>query len=315
MSGSGPRPWGYWTRAKLALLELYLDRFTTASKSQEEIVYIDAFAGQLTNVDRHTQEPFLGSAETALRITDPPFSRLFFCERGKRADTLNRQLAARYPGRRFAVEKGDCNVSIPNLLTRLESVRWAPTFAFLDPDGMELRWSTVRALADHKRGLKNKVELWMLFPSTGLPRTLPLDGPPLSRHDQSRVTDVLGGEEWRPIYEARLATQIDGARARTELVNLLRWKLERELGYQQTDDFLVRNEANRPFYHMVFATDNAAGTRIMTSLYDRAESMFGDLRRQARNQRRGVLELDLGPTSAMTKTRHVHRPVHRPFGT
>jgi hypothetical protein len=40
-----PRYWGFWTRGKLELLQRYLDAFTTASKGQSQIVYLDLFGG------------------------------------------------------------------------------------------------------------------------------------------------------------------------------------------------------------------------------------------------------------------------------
>lgn len=43
--------------------------------------------------------------------------------------------------------------------------RRAPAFAFLDPEGSELHWSTVEAIADHKCGhAKTKIEQLILFP-------------------------------------------------------------------------------------------------------------------------------------------------------
>ncbi len=43
------RYWGFWTRGKLDLLRRYLDAFTTAAKSQREIIYLDLFGGQPDN--------------------------------------------------------------------------------------------------------------------------------------------------------------------------------------------------------------------------------------------------------------------------
>src|SRR3954451_7976538 len=41
-----PRPWGYWTEVKLEILGDYLNAFLTASQSQREVIYLDAFAGE-----------------------------------------------------------------------------------------------------------------------------------------------------------------------------------------------------------------------------------------------------------------------------
>jgi three-Cys-motif partner protein len=44
--------------------------------------------------------------------------------------------------------------------------RRAPAFAFLHPEGSELEWPTVEAIAEHKRGHSpNKIEQLILFPT------------------------------------------------------------------------------------------------------------------------------------------------------
>lgn len=54
MSETPGRSWGYWTRAKLQMLADYLAGFATASKGQAERVYLDAFAGEGSGLDRLT---------------------------------------------------------------------------------------------------------------------------------------------------------------------------------------------------------------------------------------------------------------------
>ena len=105
-----------------------------------------------------------------------------YFEQESKARELERQFEAEYPDRDIKVYGGDCNAEIPKALHDLRELRWAPTFAFIDPDGMEFEWRTLEALADHKRGYRPmsspkpeyKVELWLLFPTQGLVRTLAL---------------------------------------------------------------------------------------------------------------------------------------------
>ncbi len=75
-----PRYWGFWTRGKLDLLRHYLDAFTTASKRQSEILYLDLFGGQPRNRERLTNEDLDGAARIALTTADASFSRLRFFE-------------------------------------------------------------------------------------------------------------------------------------------------------------------------------------------------------------------------------------------
>jgi hypothetical protein len=75
-----------------------------------------------------------------------------------------------------------------------------------------LAWETIVALADHKRGYRAatsmkpefKTELWMLFPTSGIVRTLALEADKLSQRDQERATRLFGTERWRTIYELRV---------------------------------------------------------------------------------------------------------------
>ena len=67
MSETPGRSWGYWTRAKLQMLSDYLAGFATASKGQAERVYLDAFAGEGSGLDRLTGE-FMEQARDRLAV-------------------------------------------------------------------------------------------------------------------------------------------------------------------------------------------------------------------------------------------------------
>src|SRR5262245_23654161 len=110
------RYWGFWTRGKLDLLRRYLDAFTTASKSQREILYLDLFGGQPQNRERWTNEDLDGSARIALRTGDAPFSRLRFFELEPFASRLRTSLTEEFGARNFQVVPGDCNATIRGVL-------------------------------------------------------------------------------------------------------------------------------------------------------------------------------------------------------
>lgn len=302
MTEAAGRSWGYWTQAKLGILADYLESFVRAASGPSERVYLDAFAGEGTGLDRLTGEAFKGSARIALETPDPGFTRFRFFEQGRRASDLEAQLRVDYPDRDIAVYEGDCNETIPRALSELKEVRWAPTFAFIDPDGMELSWGALRALSAHKGGYRSassdkpeyKVELWMLFPSAGLMRTLTLDEEKLKEEDQERATRLFGEQSWRPIYDRRLAGRLSGADAREEYVNLMRRRLERDLGYRWTHPLELKNLRGVPLYHMIFATDNEAGTKIMEHLYAAAAAEIPVMRQEAADRAKGQQTLDLG---------------------
>jgi three-Cys-motif partner protein len=279
------RYWGFWTRGKLELLRRYLDAFTTTTKNKAtERIYLDIFGGQPENRDRLTNDLLDGSARIALSIDDPPFTRLRFLEVEPYATRLRSALEEDFPGRDFRVVAGDCNTTIHATLQELAHLNWAPTFAFVDPNGPDTHWSTIEALAAFKRKDRPRAEIWLLLAAGMFMRNLRTDGS-VRHEDSEQLTKMYGTEQWKVIYAARVAGDLTPAEARDEYVNLMRWRLERELGYKWTHPLEVFNEQGLSIYHMIFATDHPLGTKIMTSLYSAALSEFPAMRQAARQQR------------------------------
>lgn len=310
-AGTPGRAWGWTTRVKLEVLEQYLSAFTTAcSKKSREIVYIDLFAGVPSNTERDTDQELVGSAELALRA-EPPFTRLRYVEMPHKARALEGKLRDLYPGRDVQVVGGDCNAVIDELLTGLQPWEWAPTFAFIDPDGMEVAWQTIEALAAHKKRSRTKVELWILFPAAGLMRTMALDARKVTEASYRRMDRLFGCSTWEHIYNARRRNEISGTEAREEYVNLMRVLLH-GLGYQHTHAIELRARHGSPNYHMVFASDSDAGEKIMRHLYRQAFDAYPEMRAALAAEREdasGVLRLFDTPTDRTAA------PVYEPTET
>lgn len=307
---SGERLWGWWTEWKLELLREYLSAFATASKSASETTYLDLFAGTPGSRSRETGKMLQSGAEIALEV-DPPFTHLRLFEL-TRADELAADLGSRFPGRDLEVIPGDCNEELPATLATGALPPWAPTFAFIDPDGPDCWWSTLKVLAEFKQSAsKYKVELWMLFPVGMFTRNLPLSGNARAA-DRDRLTRVFGTESWGLMYEARVEGGLDADGARFEYVNLMRWRLERELGYRWTHAFDVRNSRNAVLYSMIFATDNEAGHKIMNDTYRKFAARFPQMAQEAR-QRHSPQEALF--TLAPDTPEYLHTPPLPPYGS
>ena len=315
--GVGPkrRSWGYWTEAKLGLLADYLDAFTTATKLKtSERVYLDAFAGQGRGLSRTTGEEFESSPRIALGVDEPPFTRLRFFELGQKATQLEEELRRDFPARDLRVVAGDCNETIPAVLAdlRRDGLVWAPTFAFLDPDGMELHWQTIEAIARHKAERKYKVELWCLFNTPGLMRVLRKDINAIQPHEEALATRLFGNERWTAIQALRFEGDIEPVEAREEFVNLFRWQLEHDLGYGWTHALEIKNLRGQPIYHMVFATDNEAGNRIMADIYNKAARQLPAMRQDAVDRIRGQMTLDFDDVEEPAGDVYEHEPPWEP---
>lgn len=318
------RVWGFWSVHKLDILGDYLDAFNTASKRAGKTVYLDLFAGTAENESRETGEPIMSSARRALAAT-PPFTRLYFFDLRAEARALDTALRTDYPGRDFRVIPGDSNTELPRALTdiRAAGLDWAPIFAFLDPDNLSIKWSTLEALAAFKRDRKYKVELWILCFSSAMPRVLTTRDEPDAVGSQL-LSNFFGTDQWRYIHRARATRAIDASQAREEYINLLRWRLQHLLGYHHTLAFEVKN-VRGPLYHLVFATDNDVGFKIMQHLYAKAAREHEPMRREARErerqrreEERGIQSLfapgELADASLPAVTYH-HEPPWPPFGS
>jgi three-Cys-motif partner protein len=321
------RTWGFWTRNKLDILGAYLPAFTMASskKARATTVYLDLFAGTPEGTERGTGHPISGSVQRALN-SRPKFSQYYFFELPGIASDLESELTRRYPGRHdYRVVPGDSNDTLDGVLSELRNARldWAPTFAFLDPRNLGVKWTTVEQLAEFKRRRRNKVELWVLCFSSAIPRVLGGEGDIAVGTEQ--VTAFYGTDRWQLIKEARSTDLLSAAEAREEYVNLYRWRLEKVLGYRITHSFEVKNTSGLPLYHLILATDNQAGSSIMRDLYSRAANGHAEMRREAAERRRiGREETrgrpllfraeEMAASSPGGVFRYVHEPPWSPYG-
>jgi three-Cys-motif partner protein len=256
------REWQYWTRNKLEILTGYLPAFNVAAKRSSERLYIDLMAGEPVNRERTTGEEFDGSARLALSAS-PSFTRLVLCEMPDKAAILEADLRQKFPHRRFRVYPGDCNETIDQVLADLAPWRWAPTFVFADQQAAEIRWDTLTKVAAFKSGPR-KAELWILMsPAMVAKGVAGTNGPAFA----NRVDALYGTGDWRRVQAARDQNLISAEGYRDEMVNLLRWRLEHQLGYQLTARVPMRMPSGMPIYDMLFATDHPLGDKIMTHLY------------------------------------------------
>jgi len=190
------------------------------------------------------------------------------------------------------VVPGDSNIVVRDALTWLET-RWAPTFAFIDPNGLQVAWSTLETLAQWRVG-KTKVEMWILFPEPALARVLGLKGVQGSR--SAELLDRLyGTSDWQVIHRQRQLEEIGPNEMRLEFINLLRWRLESVLGYKWTHALQIATDKGRPVYTMVFATDSPVGDRIMSHVYNNAAARaLPEMRARARHVRERLKEDEQG---------------------
>jgi hypothetical protein len=115
-----------------------------------------------------------------------------------------------------------------------------------------------------------------------------------------------------PIYARRVEGTISAKDAKEEYVNLMRWRLSEDLGYQRTHPLELKNTQGGTIYHMIFATDNDAGDKIMGDIYNKTASQMPAMRREARDRKRGQATLDFGLGDGSDATTYHYVPPWEP---
>lgn len=160
---------------------------------------------------------------------------------------------------------GDSNLIVQEIVERILAVdreripgRWSSlNLAFLDPEGLELRWETVAILAQ-----PYTMDLIIHYPQGGLNRYM---GQASQAQEQTVVDLFFGGTEWRNIYE-----KWRNKRTRFGIHRLLmdhyKERLQ-DLGYKEVfrddeagDEPLIRNTRKKaPLYRLLFASKHPLG--------------------------------------------------------
>lgn len=253
---------GPWTLEKLTYVERYAQAFMTAMAPKRQqgrwkaLVYIDLLSGPGRCIDRDTKLEFDGSPLRALRVR-PAFDHFYFTDLDPgNKDALLKRTPAQDRSRVYC-EAGDCNVLINDILKELSGRTLG--LAFLDPEGFEVHFETLKLLATRR------VDILYLFPSgIGIARNLPA----FARNPRSPMDGLWGGKDWRDLPPARLAA---GQRLTPEekLSYDRPWVLSfrskvAKLGliYQDEGDPVFLNKRNVTMYHLLFFSKDPAGLTI-----------------------------------------------------
>jgi three-Cys-motif partner protein len=204
-----------------------------------------------------------GSPLIALNA-EPRFNKCLFVDRGERESKALRQRVQPYGGR-AVVERADVNRDLDRLMHEHLDPR-QPCLVLLDPEGPNLEWSTVEAVSRFRVG-RYKAEVLILLPThMGFIRMLPTESDePIAGE---KLDAMFGTHEWYGIWQRKKSFSINKQQAIEKYVELYEEQLKR-LGYQRTMSRLIRarGKLGRKQYHLVFATDNEAGFKIMNHCF------------------------------------------------
>jgi three-Cys-motif partner protein len=194
--------------------------------------------------------------------TEFPFTGYYFIDADHvSTEALRERCKASHQYENVHLEAGDCNILVNNVVKELKQTEnISLNMAFLDPEGLELRWNTVAKLASIRR-----MDLVINYPEGGLNGLM---AKVFQAPGETPVDSFFGTTEWRSIY-ARFRDHPKTGVHR-ELIDLYKTQLQK-LGYQEIkrgdetggDEPLMRNiQRNAPLYRLIFASKSPLGVRF-----------------------------------------------------
>jgi three-Cys-motif partner protein len=246
-----------WTEHKARLIARYLRYFVFITHHG---TYIDGFAGP-----QEAESAEMWAAKLVLE-SEPRWLRQFFlfdssAAKVKKLRALVRAQPARKrgePQRRVRVRKGDFNRLALGVLRSSAIKEREATFCLLDQQTFECRWSTVAALARHKKtGLK--IELFYFLANLWLDRALKAATRPATRR---AIRAWWGAPDWERLRDMR---QPDRAR--------LFAKRLQSLGYTYAMEWPIyerKGGKGHVMYYMIHATDHPEAPTLMRRAYKNA---------------------------------------------
>ncbi len=280
---------GNWTDEKLARLREYLIAymtiFTENPGARSFITnYVDAFAGTGYRVESGDPSQGLGtlfddddlgevasyaqgSARIALEIPKP-FDKYTFIEKDLGRASVLEHLKQEFPERadRIEIILGDANEELQAICQETD---WGRNRAvvFLDPYGMQVKWCTLKRIAETKA-----IDMWLLFPlGQAINRLLTRNEIPRGAQ-ADRLTETFGTEGWRdafykpnPQQQLSMFSSSDQHFIKdTDFEGIAGFFLERlgSIFHSVAPNYYsLRNSKNVPLYLLCFAAGNPKGAR------------------------------------------------------
>lgn len=253
----------YYAKDKLTILKGYMARFTTAMKDKpwRALNYVDLQAGPGKNEFSPSEDVMLGSPLLAL-TTRFSYDNLFLVEMGiDEFNALDTRVGASERDSRVMLYNEDCNLAVDTVVERIGQIDrefidgiWpCLNLAFLDPEGLEIEWQTVKKLASLQR-----MDLIINFSTSGITRNARLA---VDNEDFTTVDRFFGTRNWRSVYER--ARSGGSAAVRRALIDFYLSRLQ-DMGYVETkrQEKEFKNQRNVQIYTMIFASKDDLGIKF-----------------------------------------------------
>jgi len=161
------------------------------------------------------------------------------------------------PKRAVNIYPGDFNTNIVTFLNNHPLPDKEATFCLLDQRTFECDWSSIEAVAQHKKG-GHKIELFYFFPEGWLNRSVA----GLSDPD-ARVLRWWGGADWKQMV----------ARTGALRAQYVCERIKKEFNYTHVYPFPIyerKEKSGKVMYYMIHATDHPEAPKLMWRAYGKA---------------------------------------------
>jgi three-Cys-motif partner protein len=250
---------GAWTEDKLFYWNRYIEITTTAMvgnpKWRGGIVYVDLFGGPGICKLRDTSKRVPGSPLLAA-WAPKPFSQILVCEKNSGlANACKQRLDRQGASDRAQVFDGDCNQEIHRIVKEIP--QRSLTLAFVDPEGLHVRFDTLRILTDNRR-----VDLLVLFADRmDILRNVEKI---YATQENSNLDQFMGPESnWRVLWN-ELPLR-DPKRTCDLFADIYKNQLHRQLGFRVFSHRVMKSSRS-PLYRIIYACKHDRGEEFWNKI-------------------------------------------------
>lgn len=284
---------GNWTEMKLEAFIKYVNAYLSIMRVCKEkynwkIIYFDGFAGSgegnkqdaeegVSNIknllpyDNIPEEAnvYKGAAERILSIGVDGFDHIYFIEKDEESILKLRSKLKEYDTNNVQYRQGDANEELLKLAGAHKRDSKYASLVFLDPFGMEIKWSSIEQL----KGARSDV--WILVP-TGviINRLLDRKGELKSIKKLESFFGMNETEIKGYFYKTKQRATLFGdeivqekiPNAIPKIAELYIERLQTIWKHVTETPLVLYNSNNVPIFHFVFASNNLTAKRIASQI-------------------------------------------------
>lgn len=258
---------GDWSELKLEILSKYASAYTTIlSRKGFHPIYIDGFAGAGQHVSKRTKELIPGSPLNALNV-EPPFEEFYLVDlKQERVSNLQRLTADK---RNVHIYSGDSNMLLlSEVFPKVRYEDFKRALCVLDPYGLHLAWSVIRAAAESKT-----IEIFLNFPVMDMNMNVLLWRPEVASQDNvARMNTFWGDDSWRSAAyspEDTLFGPQEEKQPNKAIAAAFRQRLAKAGFKYVPEPAPMRNSKGAVVYYLFFAAHQETADKILRQIFDK----------------------------------------------